>query len=176
MFKKPPIVLRVAYCFVILCTILPLGFRFAAWVTLDKKHIYLGSTISFFWPLLFLALGAFRVYWVARFPTALSSPPVSGIAAVLRALGLMAIYVGVFANVLKWLCLLLIKTHVIDQAGAALLSLVLGIYLPLINLITSLGLAGILLFEFSRILAFEKLLYQHHIAQKSNRQRVRGTA
>ena len=52
--------------------------------------------------LIMLALAAYRVYLVARFPTTLGSPPVSGLAGLMRGLGLIGIYVGVVATLLSF--------------------------------------------------------------------------
>jgi hypothetical protein len=113
-------------------------------------------------PLFLLALGGFRVYLVARFPTTLSSPPVSGIAALARILGLIAIYIGVVATLLGWVAQPLMRRFMHSHTESGAEYFVVGLYLSILG---GVGFAGLLLFEFSRLLAFERLAYERYAAK-----------
>lgn len=173
MLKNPSVSLRLAYCLVVLGAILPFGIAASGWVSLAKAPSLLGS-VPIVAPLLMLALGGVRVYLVARYPTTLSSPPVSGGAAFVRVAGLVAIYVGVAATVLSWLAGPLMRTFMTTRTESGAEFFVVGLYL---SFITGIGLLGLLMFEFSRLLAFERLAFEHHRRKGvSNRPAVRMPA
>jgi len=155
MLKTPPVAHRIAYCLVILGAILPFGVAPSRWVAHARG---LSSTMPFIDPVLLAALGIFRVYLVAHFPATLSSLPASGVAAALRMLGLIGIYIGVVATILS-----LMHTFLTSRTESGAEFFMAGVYLSLIG---SSGLLGIFLFEFSRLLSFEKLAYERHIGKK----------
>lgn len=159
MLKNPSFALRVAYCLVVLGAILPFGVAASGWVALAKGPALL-STVPFIGPVLLLAIGAFRVYLVARFPTTLCSPPVSGVTALLRAFGITAIYVGLVATVLSWVARPLIRALMTSRTESGAEFFVVGLYL---SLVAGVGLLGILMFEFSRLLAFERLARERSV-------------
>jgi hypothetical protein len=137
---------------------LPFGLAASGWVALAKGP-NLFSAVPFIGPLLLVALGVFRVYLVARYPSTLSSPGVSGIAAVLRALGQAAIYIGVVATVLSWGARPLMRALMTSRTESGAEFFVVGLYL---SLVAGIGMLGLLMFEFSRLLAFERLAYERH--------------
>lgn len=167
MLKNPSVALRLAYCLVVLGAILPFGIAASGWVALAKGPGLL-STVPFVGPLLLLALGGFRVYLVARFPTTLSSPPVSGVAALVRVVGVTAIYVGLVATVLSWVARPLIRTFMTSRTESGAEFFVVGLYL---SLVAGIGLLGLLMFEFGRLLAFERLAHERY-ARKEVPKRV----
>ena len=161
MLNSPSAALRLAYCLVVLGAILPFGVAASGWVALAGGM----SLLSLLPPvelLLALAIGGFRIYLVARFQTTLSSPPVSGFARLARALGLIAIYVGVVATVLSWIARPLMRAFMTSRTESGAEFFVVGLYLSLLG---GIGLLGIFMFEFSRLLAFEKLAYQHQASR-----------
>ena len=103
------------------------------------------------------------MYLVARFPTTLSSPPVSGVVSFTRVLGIVAIYVGVFATLLSWIGRPLMRALMTSRTESGAEFFVAGLYL---SLIAGIGLLGLFLFEFSRLLAFERLAYERSAAQR----------
>ena len=153
MLKNPPVVHRIAYCLVVLGAILPIGITASSWVALARGPS-LGQTIPYVGPILLATVGLFRVYLVARFPATLCSLPVSGIAVVMRVLGLIAIYIGVIATILGWIARPLMRAVLTSRTESGAEFFIVGVYLSLLR---SSGLLGILLFEFSRLLGFEKL-------------------
>ncbi len=162
MLKNASVVLRIAYCLVVLGAILPFGIAASGWVSLAKGPNLLGA-VPFLGPLLLLALGFFRVYLVARYPTTLSSPPVSGLAALVRVLGQLAIYIGVVATVLSWVARPLMRALMTSRTESGAEYFVVGLYL---SLVAGIGLLGLLMFEFSRLLAFERLAYERHASHR----------
>ena len=158
MLKNPSVLFRFAYCLVVLGAMLPFGVAASGWVALAKGPSLVGA-VPFVGPLLLLALGGFRVYLVARFPTTLSSPPISGVAVLVRVVGLIAIYVGVVATVLSWVARPLMRTFMTSRTESGAEFFVVGLYL---SLLAGVGLLGLLMFEFSRLLAFERLARERH--------------
>lgn len=162
MLKMPSIPLRVAYCLVVLGAVLPFGLAASGWVAAARGPSLLG-TVPFIGPLLLAALGAYRVYLVARYSSTLSSPPVSGVAVAMRRIGIVVIYVGVVATLLSWVGRPLMRAVMTSRTESGVEFFVAGMYL---SLIAGAGLLGLLLFEFSRLLAFERLAHERLAAQR----------
>jgi hypothetical protein len=162
LLKNASVVLRIAYCLVVLGAILPFGIAASGWVTPAKGPNLLGA-VPFIGPMLLLTLGFFRVYLVACYPTTLSSPPVSGLAALVRVLGQLAIYIGVVATVLSWVARPLMRALMTSRTESGAEFFAVGLHL---SLVAGIGLLGLLMFEFSRLLAFERLAYERHASQR----------
>ena len=162
MIKYPSVVLRVAYCLIVLGAVLPIGIASSGWVRLATGPSRV-SAVPVLGLLFALALGGFRIYSVARFPTTLSSPPASGFTALARVLGTMAMYVGVVGTVLNWIARPLMRALLTSRGDSGAEFFAVGL---LLSLVGSIGLLGLLLFEFSRLLAFERLTYQRYGAKK----------
>lgn len=162
MLKIPSAALRAAYCLVVLGAIVPVGLATSGWVAMARGPSLIAA-VPFVGPLLLLALGGYRVYLVARFSTTLSSPPISGIASLIRVLGVGAIYVGVLATLLSWIGRPLMRVLMTSRTESGAEFFVAGVYL---SLIAGVGLLGLLLFEFSRLLAFERLAHERSAAQR----------
>lgn len=162
MLVAPSTAVRVTYCLVVLGAILPVGLAASSWVAMARGPSLL-SAIPILGALVVLALGGYRLYLVGRFSTTLSSPPVTGIAKLLRVLGVVAMYVGVIATILSWvgrpLMGALLKSR--TESGAEFFAA--GLYLALI---AGIGLLGLFLFEFSRLLAFERLAHERYGVQR----------
>lgn len=159
MKQQPSTSLKVAYCIVLLATVLPIGLAKSGWVGLATGGIGMG--VPFVGPIIFLALGLYRIYLVVRVPGTLSSPQALGFAAFLRAVGTFFLYVGVFASVLSWVAGPLMRAFMTHRTESGAEFFVVGMYL---SLVTGFGMLGLFAFEFSRLVAFERN------AQKANNQ------
>ena len=144
--------LKIFYCLTVLSIIVPFGLASSGWVRVSTGGSLLGL-IPFVGPLLFLALGLYRVFLVARLPGTLDSPPVAGVAAVLRAIGVFCVYAGALAGILNWLSRPLMRMLVTKPSETGVEFYVVGAYLALAG---GVGVLGVLLFEFSRLLAYER--------------------
>lgn len=162
MLKEPSLALRATYCLVILGAILPFGVAASGWVAMATGPGLLRS-IPILGPIFLLAVGGYRIYLVARFRTTLSFPPVSGASSLVRVLGVLGMYVGVAATVLSWIAGPLMRAFMTSRTESGAEFFIVGLYLSLIG---GAGLLGIALFEFSRLLAFERLAFEHYSKRK----------
>ncbi|MDY0742980.1 hypothetical protein SNE35_00610 [Paucibacter sp. R3-3] len=153
MFQMPSLALRVAYCVVVLGAVLPVGVAASSWVAMARGPGLL-SVIPFVGPLLLLVIGGYRVYLVARFPTTLGSLAASGVASLMRKLGMFALYVGALGTALSWASRPLMRALMTSHTESGAEYFAAGMYLALL---AGLGLLGVLLFEFSCLLCFERL-------------------
>ncbi len=144
--------LKLAYCLTVLCAIVPFGLANSGWVGLATG----GSAfllLPIVGPILFFALGLYRIVLVARVAGTLDSNPVAGVSAALRAFGIFCIYVGAAVGLLNWLSRplmhLLIKTPSFNGIEYFAVGVVLSV-------VVQIGVLGLFSFEFSRLLAFER--------------------
>src|SRR5689334_20426012 len=100
MKNKASTTFKVAYCLVVLGAVLPIGLAKSGWVGLATGRGGLSMIFPMLAPLVFLLLGLYRVYLVARVPRVLDSPATAGVASLLRAVGSFALYVGALAAIL----------------------------------------------------------------------------
>jgi len=144
--------LKWAYALTVLAAVLPIGLASSGWVALTTGGTPL-QAIPFVGPLIFLALGVYRVYRVARVSGTLDSWQTVGVARLCRMIGVFGLYAGAIIGVLNVfsgpLLRLLMGHH--SQSGIAFY--VAGVYFALLSAI---GLLALLLFEFSRLQAFEQ--------------------
>ena len=144
--------LRWAYALTVLAAVLPVGLASSGWVTLTTGRTPL-QAIPLVGPLIFLALGVYRVYRVARVPGTLDSWQTVGVARLCRMVGVFGLYAGAIVGVLNVfsgpLLRLLVGHH--REGGIALYAA--GVYFALLGVI---GLLAVVLFEFSRLQAFEQ--------------------
>ena len=148
--RPASIPLKVFYCLTVLATALLIGVSSSGWVQMGLRAS-LAALLLAVPPLLLMALAFHRVYGVVHWRGTLDSPPLSGVAALARTLGVALIYLGAMAGLLslfsKPILRMLVRTP--SDAGAFML---LGIWLPLA---AGLGMFGILVFEYGRLIAFE---------------------
>jgi hypothetical protein len=109
--------------------------------------------IPFVGPILFLACGLYRIYLVLRVKVTLNSPAASGTTAWLRAGGALCIYIGAIITVLNWTSGPLMRLFIKQRTESGAEFFVVGLYL---SLAAGIGLLGLFLFEFCRLLAFER--------------------
>ncbi len=143
--------IKFAYCFVVLGLILP-GLGRSGWVGLASGSSAL-MMLGLGGPLVAMILGCYRIYLVARKPGTLDGPAPSGFAAVLRTLGVVGLYIGAFMTVLS-LCVGPIMRMLMtasSDSGAEYFAAYL-----LVAMVGSVGTLGLLFFELSRLLAFER--------------------
>jgi hypothetical protein len=152
MNHQPNFALKLSYCLVVLSAVVPFGLAKSGWVALATGATPVGM-IPFVGPILFLALGLYRVYLVLRVKVTLNSPGVSGATAWFRAVGAFFIYVGAIIAVLSWMAGPLMRMFIKQRTESGAEFFVVGMYL---SLAAGIGVLGLFLFEFSRLLAFER--------------------
>lgn len=149
---EPAFPMKLSYCLVILGAVVPFGLAKSGWVALATGGGAIGM-IPLVGPLLFLVLGLYRIYLVARVAGTLNSPAVSGAIAVLRTFGAFCIHVGAIVTVLSWVSGPLMRVFIKQRTESGAEFFVVGMYLALA---AGIGVLGLFLFEFSRLLAFER--------------------
>jgi hypothetical protein len=142
--------LKIAYCLVVLSAVVPFGLAKSGWVTLATGGF---GSVTFLGPLAFLALGLYRVFLVVRVPSALDSQATSGLETLIRALGKFMLYVGSLVAVLGWVSRPLMRAFIERRTDSGAEYFVVGMYLAMAG---GIGVLGLILFEFSRLLAFER--------------------
>ena len=157
MLQNPSVLLRVSYCLVVLGATVPFGLAASGWVGLAKGPGLVGALPFLLGPPLLLLLGAFRIYLVARYKTTLSSPQLLGIGVVFRALGLFALHVGALSTLLSWVARPLMRAFLTTRTESGAEFFAVGVFL-LYGV--GAGSFGLLLFEFSRLLGFERLAHE----------------
>lgn len=148
-----PTSLKWAYSLVVLSAVVPFGLAASSWVAMARGGGVAG-TIPFIGPLLFLALGIYRVYLVARAPGTLASFPASGFVKLLRRVGIFALYIGAVVAILGWVAGPLMKLLMTHRTESGAEFFVVGLYLSLLG---EIGVLGLMLFELSRIIGFESV-------------------
>lgn len=111
------------------------------------------SSVQSLGPLLFLALGLYRIYSVARTPGTLSTSRVAGFPLLLRRVGTFALYVGAIVAIVGWLAGPLMKLLMTHRTESGAEFFVVGLYL---SMSSGIGLLGLVLFELSRLIGFER--------------------
>jgi hypothetical protein len=149
--------LKWAYCIVLaFSAAMPFVFRLSSWgVMVQSGAVFVALAV----PFIFGALTLYRIYLVARVPSALESYPNTGFAVVLRSLGIGALYVGAIIAVAATLSFAgpklmqaLMKSH--TESGAEYF--VAGLYSVALSALSVIGTVGLVMFEFSRLLGFER--------------------
>ena len=145
--------LKWAYVLTILGAILPMGLSGSGWVaaTLGGSAVPL-AMLPFIGPLLVLGLGAYRIWLVVRRSGTLDSYEVRGPAKAFRVVGIVALYVGALIAVVNIAARPVMQAMITSPTESGIEFYVVGVYL---GLVSGVGLLGVILFEFSRLLAFE---------------------
>ena len=151
MSKDASLSTRIAYCLVLLGTILPIGLAKSGWVAM-AAGAGLASSIPYVGPILFLSIGIYRICVVVRTPSTLNSMPASGFISLLRSTGIFLLYVGGVSTILGWLAGPLMHTLMGSrtESGAELFAV--GFIVALVGRV---GVFGLILFELSRLRSFE---------------------
>jgi hypothetical protein len=152
MYTDASVSLRILYCLAVVSAVFPYGM--SGWVALT-----LGATprpiLFMAFPLLFLVAGLWRVYRVARYPGTLGSYTFDGALKVARIVGIVGMVIAVLYLLVRlgsgpWL-------RSLDRSGdistRGIASYVAGVYFAMFSGFATLG---IIIFEFSRLLGFEK--------------------
>jgi len=148
--RPASIPLKIVNGFAVLATALMVGLSSSGWVQMGMRAS--PATLLLALPPLLLMVFAFhRLYQVVRWPRTLDSPPVSGIAALARTVGVGLVYLGGIAGLLSLFAkpILRMLTRTPGDNGTLML---LSIWLPLA---AGLAVFGVMVFEYSRLLAFE---------------------
>ncbi len=117
------------------------------------RGVSAGGALALLGVLALPLLGLYRVYQVARVPGTLYLFPVSGAALLLRKIGALALYIGAVAAVLSFASGPIMRALVRHPSESGVEFFVVGMYL---SPFASLGLVGLVLFEYSRLIGFEK--------------------
>lgn len=145
---------RISYCLVVLGIIAPFGLARSGWVALSTGP-GLSGIVPFVTPVMLLLVGLYRIVLVARVRRTLDAPEMSGAPTLARWTGMFFVHAGAAATVASWLARPLMRSYVHVHTDDGIEYFVVGQYLALAS---GLGLWGLLLFEFSRLLGFEKTL------------------
>ncbi len=143
--------LKWVYSIVVLTTVVPVGLASSGWVAMATGGGALAS-LPLIGPILFLLLGLYRTYLVARVPGTLASYPSAGFAGILRRLGVLALYIGAVIAVLNLAAGPLMRLLMTTRTESGAEFFVVGVYLSILG---GIGVLGLLVFELSRIVGFE---------------------
>ena len=157
MLINPSLGLRAAYCLVLLGFIIPVALSTALWPQLAQGQ-WRFAGVSFMLTLIMAAVAACRIYLVVRSPTALCSPRLSGGAAFVRKLGILLIFIGLVATILEWVAGPLMRTYFSSRSESGVEFFVVAFILGMVKMT---GTSGLILFELSRLLGFERIAYEH---------------
>ncbi len=144
---------KVSYCLTVLTIALPIGLAGSGWVRMSVGGAL--GLIPFVGPLLMLVLGVGRVVQIWRRPYLLDSPVVAGGVRQVQTIGVALIYAGALAGIANWLSLPIAKMFIKDPGPNGILFYAGGVYLALLG---GLGPLGLLVFEVTRLLGFEKAI------------------
>ena len=150
MIQETSRAVKIIYCLVLLSSVLPIGLVSSGWVGLAVGS---GTLVPFVGPIVFLVIGLYRVYIVARVTTTLNAPTAVGFIAAMRRMGIFCLYIGAIHLLLGFVARPLVRALVGVRTENGAEYFVAGVYL---SLLAGIGTLGLLLFEFSRLLAFER--------------------
>ncbi len=145
--------LRWVYSLVVLSAVLPVGLAASSWVGLARGSVGALAGLPVLGPLLFLALGLYRIYLVARVPGTLSFPQVRGFPSALRRVGIFALYAGAVIAILNWFAGPLMRMFMTQRTESGVEFFVAGMYLSMLG---GIGVLGLVVFELSRLIGFER--------------------
>lgn len=144
--------LKLFYCLTLFSVILPMGLASANWVAMGTGGNLI-NVISLVGPVLFLGLGLYRIHLVIWMSGTLDSPHVAGVIAMLRTVGIFCIYAGAVIGILNLISRPLVRVLITNPSDNGVEYFVAGVYLALAG---GIGALGLLLFEFSRLISFER--------------------
>lgn len=151
MDRPASLLLKLVYCLTVLGAALLVGLSSWSGMRMALGANPLGLILAL-GPLLFTAIALHRIYLVMRRPGTLDTPPVGGAPAALRSLGIAFIYLGALAVVLSIASKPLMNMLGMGSGGAGFALAMVWMWMGLAG---GLGLLGVLVFEYSRLLAFE---------------------
>jgi len=151
MSRNVSLATRVAYCIVVLGAVLPVGMATSIWLIRISGANAL-SLLPALAPLLLLAIGLYRIYLVLRRPSTLAVPPTQGGLAFLRMAGQVLMYAGAVLVVVRWLAVSVMHSTTFGLSQGSMLLYLVTVTLGLFGQV---GVLGLLLFEISRLRAFE---------------------
>ncbi len=151
MYLRTPSYLKWAYALVVLSAVLPIGLASSGWVALATGGTSLG--VPFLGPIVLLVIGLYRVFLVAKIPGTLDAPEIAGLGSALRKIGIFLLIFGAVIGVLNLISRPLLLAVPSRYTSGAPVFFVVGMYLSMLG---GLGLLGLTMFEFSRLLGFEQ--------------------
>jgi hypothetical protein len=152
MYQEPSTSLRVLYCLAALSAVFPYGM--SGWVAITMGASSRPGVFLVF-PILFLVVGIWRIYSVARYDSTLGSYTYDGTLKILRIVGIIGMVIAVIYLVVRlgsgpWL-------RSLDRSGdvstRGIASYVAGVYFSMLGGFATIG---IMVFELSRLLGFER--------------------
>lgn len=156
-----PVLLRWAYSLTLLFTVFPFGLVGSGWVAIARGGI--DGTMTIVGSLTVLVLALYRIYLVGRVPNTLNSCPSVGFMRLLRQLGVFAIYFGALIAIASVLGGPLIRAFMTSRSESGIEFFIVGVYL---SMFSGVGMLGLLCFEFSRLISFER----HYDAGEADRE------
>ena len=151
MDRPASFLLKLLYCLIVLGAALMVGFSSSGWMLVSARASPAVLLLAL-GPLLLLAIALHRIWRVARVRGTLDAPPMAGLAAALRSIGVALIYLGAIAGLLSFASKPLMQMMVKGQAHAGIAFALIGLWLMVA---AGLGVLGVFVFEYSRLLAFE---------------------
>jgi hypothetical protein len=153
MIHRASWLLKGVYSLTILSAVLPIGLSASGWVaaTLGGSNSLFG-VLPVLGPLVFLLVGLYRIWTVARLSGTLNSYETSGVPKMLRSIGIVALYVGALVAIANWVARPVIRMLVTSPSESGVEFYVVGVYLAVA---AGIGTLGLVFFELSRLLSFE---------------------
>jgi hypothetical protein len=143
--------IRWIYCLALLGAILPFGM--SGWVAATLGPSPTLFALPYLGPVLFLAFGVWRIYGVARDPDLLDTYGQSRLLKILRGFGIFLMVLAVLSLVLRFSAGPIVRSFVPQRSENGIEYYIFGVYL---GILAGTGASGIVLFELSRLLGFER--------------------
>lgn len=146
--------LKISYVLVLLMATLPWGIGQFSSVLLGDARL----TLSLIVPAGLLVLGLYRVFTVLNNPYALCSYKVRGGPLLLRKIGVVALHVGAVVGVLNLFVIpFVLPLFIENKSGIGIEYFISGLALLMFRLLaTSIGVWGLICFEWSRLIGLEQ--------------------
>jgi hypothetical protein len=141
-----------AYAIVVLNAVAPLGLASSGWVALATGGLGFGI-VPLVGPIVFLLLGLYRIYLIARFPGTLASPADREDSNWLWKIGVFLLFVGAVISVMNLMSIPVALMLGKRPYGDVPVFFMAGMYLRILG---GLGILGLVLFEFARLRSFER--------------------
>jgi hypothetical protein len=151
MSKDASLLTRISYCIVVLGAVLPIGLSKSGWVAMATGPS-LASSIPYVGTFLFLLVGIYRIYVVARSQRSLVAMQSSGFISILRATGIFLLYVGALFTIIGWVVGPLMHAFMRSRTESGAEFFAVGLMVALVG---RAGVFGLILFELSRLRSFE---------------------
>lgn len=157
MYLYAPSYLKWSYVLVVLSAVLPIGLANSGWVSLETGGPSLGSGL--FWSIAVISLGLYRVFLVLKLPGTLDAREMKGFCKVVRKIGVFLLVLGAFIGGFNLISIPVLLAVQFRHTGDAPVFFIVG---ALLSKFIGIGLLGLTMFEFSRLLGFEQHARQEY--------------